>query len=245
MNTKTKISHAIWGVMLIAAAAFIILSKTGYVDDVGAVKIVFTVIFAGVAISNLINIEFFGTFLPIGIIFYMYKDRMGMENVSGWIILLIVILVSIGFSMIFNTFKKKRNCYFGNNQTYYTNHDNVEQEVIDGIEEGDLNIESKFASSIKYIKKSNFTYARIKNSFGSCDVHFEGSSIVNGQAGIDIDNSFGEMKLFIPREWRIKNQTTAAAGAVEEVNPAVAGEDAPILVINGGTHFGAVKIIHC
>ena len=246
---KHKLNTVIWGLMLIAAAAFIILSKTGYLEDVGAVKIVFTVIFGGIALTNLINLNFFGTFLPCGIIFYMYREYMGMENLSGWLILLIVVLVSIGFSLVFSGIKKKKySQYFGNNTANGDSDNVIDADYVmpEQFDSSDnINIDSKFASTIKYIKKENLSYAKVKNTFGSCDVHFEGSTLLNGTASLVLDNSFGETKIFVPIEWKVKNQVTVVAGAVTEQNASRGGENAPVLVLGGSVHFGEIKVIYC
>lgn len=50
---KKRTSSVMWGILLIAAAAFIVLSAFGFMHDVGVVSIIFTIVFAGIIISNI------------------------------------------------------------------------------------------------------------------------------------------------------------------------------------------------
>ena len=62
---KKRTSSVMWGILLIAAAAFIVLSAFGFMHDVGVVSIIFTIVFAGIIISNIPAWNFWGIFLPL------------------------------------------------------------------------------------------------------------------------------------------------------------------------------------
>lgn len=72
-------------------------------------------------------------------------------------------------------------------------------------------------------------------------VYFNSASIQNNYTSINIENNFGETKLFIPKEWHIQNNLEHIFATVNEYGISSDTSDI-ILDIKGETSFGAISI---
>lgn len=107
-----------WGLLFVAGAAFIILASLGYVRNVSAIKIIFTVVFAGIIISNIPYWNFWGIFIPLAGICIIYSETWGIQKLSPWPLVAIAVLLSAGFSLIFKSGGKKYNNQYYSSRNY-------------------------------------------------------------------------------------------------------------------------------
>lgn len=238
---KKRTSSVMWGILLIVAAAFIVLSAFGLMHDVGVVSIIFTVLFAGIIISNIPSWNFWGIFLPLAGICIIYSDAWGIQRLTPWPVVVIAILVSIGFTLIFKTGSRNRS-YNGNAAGGNTSGAGYRTEYIDQGVNNIVNCSTKFASAVKHIRMSNFERANISLSFGNMDVYFDGCGIPSGHAVIDVDGRFGSLVLYIPAGWKVDVQAATMAGRVSERNRASVSAGSPVVTLNGVMQFGSVEI---
>ena len=241
---KKRTSSIMWGILLIAGAAFIILSAMGYMQDVGVASVIFTIVFAGIIISNIPNWNFWGIFLPLAGICIIYADSWGIQKLSPWPLVVIALLLSGGFSLIFKTGRR-------NNYNNYNNYNaNPNQQASAGykaeyINQGVNNIANcttRFSSSVKYVRMENFERANINISFGSMEVYFDGCNIPSGHAIIDINAKFGSLVLYIPSAWKVELQAGTMMGRVNERNRAQIAPNSPVVAVNGVMQCGSVEI---
>ena len=103
---------------------------------------------------------------------------------------------------------------------------------------------TSFGECIKYVNTENFERANIKCSFGDVKVYFDNAKIPSGRADIYLDVSFGDVDLYIPRDWNVVNKTQAFFGDVDARMNNALNPDSPILTIHGNVSFGDAKIIY-
>ena len=139
---RARVKSIFWGILLIVTAAFVVMSYMGYIDAGNPIKIGFSVIFAGIMITSLIDLNFFGFFFPAALICIMFDDLWGIEKLTPWPVIGISILLTIGFSLIFKKRPQKK-CY-----NDYS--DNVVEEYADA-DDSVVNCEAKFNGVNKYI----------------------------------------------------------------------------------------------
>ena len=101
--------------------------------------------------------------------------------------------------------------------------------------------ENIFGSAIRYMDSDDFRRAHLENTFGSLTVYFDNAIIQGESAHVDIENTFGETVLYIPKEWKTVIQMEHAFGSVQEHGKPV-GSSQATLFLCGETNFGAVEI---
>ena len=231
-----KSSKVFWGLFFILAAVYVIVSKFGILPDVGVFSILITVFLIWMLIEGIKNVDFFGILFSIAFLCIVYDEPLGITALTPWTVLVAALLGSIGLSMIFGNYKKKKRLEQMSN--YSGGYAGSSSEQCTGEQ---LRVENNFGSAIRYINSDNFRSAQIENNFGSLSVYFDNAIIQSGSAVVNVENNFGETNLYIPKEWQINNQLDRSFGGINEVGRSV-GSSSTILMINGSANFGAINI---
>lgn len=224
-----------WGLLFILMAVLIIANQLGFMTGISMFEFVATVILGGIIIKSLKRINFWGILLPVAFICILFADEWNIEKFTPWPALLTACLLSLGLSLIF---KRK------NHWKYHIHHDNAfKNEVVNEIDSKEVNCSISFGESIKYIKSEDFQSASIKCSFGEAKVYFYDTLIPSGHADINIDVSFGDAILYIPKNWKVINEVHVFLGDFEE-RYRDRGGDLPVVTIRGNVSFGHAEIIY-
>ena len=73
-------------------------------------------------------------------------------------------------------------------------------------------------------------------------MHLEDAMIQTGSAVVDMQVSFGGVELYVPKEWKVVNNTTATLGGYSESGADSKDPMAPTLVLQGTIRFGGVDL---
>lgn len=229
-----KKRNIFWGSMLIIAALLIILSQFGFFVGTSIFEIVLTVFMISIIIVSIRKINFWGILFPLAIILIIYAEELNISEFTPWPALLTAFLISLGLSLLFN---RKGSIVININ-----GRDSFSSSVINEEDGKVVNCSTTFGECIKYVNSENFERANIKCSFGDVKVYFDNAKIPSGKAYIYMDVSFGDVDLFIPRSWKLVNETHAFFGDLDighnDISP-----DAPVVVLHGNVNFGDAKII--
>ncbi len=238
MKLNKNTEKIIWGVLFVLAALYIILGNF-IMPDIGIIKIVLTIFFIWVLIKGIIRMNFVEILFPIAFLFIIYDNILDFFNLSPFSILCAALLGSIGLSMIF----KKKPAYnnFNSSTSYSTAGASADNGNATSYTGDEVKFDNNFGTSIKYVTSDNFYSASLNNNFGSLTVYFDNAVIQSGHAQIDIDNTFGETKIFIPKEWKTENYLEHSFGNVK-ISGRMEGSSNNILTLNGETTFGEICI---
>lgn len=223
-----------WGFSLIFGAIFLIFSELGFLPDINVFSMLFTIFLMIVILKSTVKMEFSGILFPIAILCIMYDRELGIEAITPWTVLMAALLGSIGLSMIFpqkSHYKRDGSWNYG------------KYEKVDMADNGYVKIENSFGTLIKYVDTDMFVRADLKSSLGSMKVYFDKVQMQAESAIINVDASFAGIQIYIPKTWRVENQTRSSFGGVDEKNMSD-----PIttntIIITGNMSFSGVEIIH-
>jgi predicted membrane protein len=199
-----------WGLILILAGVFLVISKLGYFPDINVFSLLLTVFLVVVIVKSLLKTNFAGMLFPIAFICIIYDKQLGITEITPWTVLIAALLGSIGLSMIF-----RKNIKWVNNKH---NSENYKFEKIDIEDESHVKFKNSFGASTKYINTDKFEEADFNSSFGAMKVYFDNAIMSNGNATVRINACFSGIELYIPKTWRIDDKTNVFLGAVSEKN---------------------------
>jgi predicted membrane protein len=219
-----KKKSVFWGLLFILLGVYLIVSRLGLIPKLPVITIAFTVLFLYIIIRGVIKRNFFMIFLPAALIGCMYAEPWNITRITPWPLLIAALLVSIGLTMIFKDSRKK------------TEWKKVTQEDSSEI------MYNLFGEINKYVNDSSFSKAVIKNTFGQSNVYFNNAIIANNHAVVEVDNSFGEVDLYLPGTWRVDVQRECAFGVVQMHGNGNADVDAPLVQILANCSFGEINI---
>lgn len=230
-----KKSGLLWGILFILAAVLIILNQLGIFANINMFEIVATVFLFGIIIKSIIKINFWGILFPLALIAIIFAEELSITKFVPWPALLTALLLSIGLSLIFNRPKL--------GFIYTHSGDSFSSNVINEQDDSVIYCSTNFGENIKYVNTANFEKANIRCSFGETKIYFDNAQIPSGNADINLEVSFGEAQLFIPKTWKVVNNIHVFLGDIKEMNRNMA-EELPVVTLNGSVSLGDIKIIY-
>ena len=230
-----------WGLGFILAAVILVLDALGifapFLSIFGEISI--WAIIGGLlllcfAISQLISGNLGNFFVPVAFIFMIFEKNVacflnvGDENgniINNWLLLLVAILLSIGFSILFSGIKRKKRHRKHCREWHYDN--------------DTIRVRGSLGSSVKYIDCEGFKYEEIENDVGSYSVFFENTDKYKGGGVLSIENNVGRTVVTVPEGWNIISKIENNIGSVVLPKP---NPDGPTLTIIGENNLGSICI---
>ncbi|GHU63803.1 membrane protein [Clostridia bacterium] len=245
---KKSFSRVFWGILFLVAATAVILNQLGAIGDIklGLGTVVLGVILLVVLVSSIVNVFWFGIFFSLGFAFWLFRDELAaasgsaqIADMTGWGILGIALLLSIGFTLLFH---KRKPCADGRPASAFTG-EHFESRVSEA--DGDEVIDRiHFSSKIRYINTEDFKKAVIDCSFGAVKLFFDNAHIAGGKAVIELNLSFSAAELYIPKNWRLVDNLHRRGTGIEEKNHSILNDDSPIVALSGSSSFSGITIIY-
>lgn len=237
---KSKGRNIFWGVLLILAAAYLVVSQLGLLPEVSVMKVLMTMFCIALIIDGIRYLNFYQILFPIAFIGCIYDKVLGITRITPWTLLTAALLGSIGLTMLFGKKKHHYNVQWeGYNGTSGVNGNTGKSS--EQCNEEQVCCENNFGSAIRYVNSDNFKNAHLENNFGSMSIYFDNAIIQDGSAYVNVENNFGETNLYIPKEWKVQNNLDRAFGGVHEKGR-YEGTSNTILYINGSANFGVINI---
>ncbi|MEQ8155554.1 MAG: hypothetical protein ABRQ25_11825 [Clostridiaceae bacterium] len=224
-----------WGFFFLLSAIFVIASQPGAFGHVGFLSILATVLLAALFIESLIKLNFFGTFIPLAFLYIIYWEPLDLVYISPWLLIFAAILASIGFSILFGRHPEKPIHFHGGNDCFKKSNESTD--------DNNPYAKVKFGASSKYLHSDCLKSGQFTVSFGALEVFFDQAQLSSEGAEIFIDCSFGAVKLYVPRHWRVKDNIQASLGGMDNNSrSSQASENSPVLTITGSVQFGGIEI---
>lgn len=229
-----KKERVFWGIFFIMAAVFIIISKLGLLGNVNVLSLLLTVFIVACLIKSVMHKEVGGILFSLAFLCIVYAKPLGIEAITPWPVLGAALLGTIGASFLY----RPKADWFA-----YGSHHISGNEAVEIVKDAQIEFNTSFGGSIKYINSDDFQSAKLRCSFGSMKVYFDNAVIENGQATVQMDVSFAGVELYIPRGWKVINNVDASFGGIDEKNRNDAAST-PTLNLIGKVSFSGVEIIY-
>lgn len=229
-----KHKNIFWGLIFIFSAIFVLLSQLGFFYGINIVTVVMTVLLGAWLLSSIPRLEYFGILFSLAFLCILYSDVLNLDAITPWPVLAAAMFGGIGLTILFPKKHSKKT----EEWHYSENNENVEH-----MTGTDIRSSITFSGTTKYIDTDRFERGFFKCNFGSLKVFFDHAEIPSGHAEIVVDVSFGDVHLYIPKEWNVNNQITASFGDTKEVHK-VRNEGGPDVLIRGSVNFGDCKIFY-
>ncbi|MCR5268432.1 MAG: hypothetical protein K6E16_07945 [Lachnospiraceae bacterium] len=243
MNNVRKVCFSI---LLIVLAVCLVLWKLNVfslpvaVAGVSTWGLIVSAIMILIIIHSILDLHFGGIFIPLAVICIVFAVPLGITAITPWTVLIAAFLLTAAFDMLFSKHRIHRR-YDHVHGRHAAN--NFSSESYDD-ESGHVIHTTRFGTSTKYVRNEILQTADLSTQFGEMSVFFDGAKVPDGTVIINCQTSFGEMDIYIPKEWRVQNKVSVALGDCQDRcsgnNPA----DAEVTcVIAGSVSFGELKLM--
>lgn len=221
-------------VILILDALGVISPLISVVGSISAFEIIAGLLLIALIIERLFKGKVASIFFPLGFLFLLFEEniayicRLDNENIiDNWIVMLIALLLTIGFDVLFSSFKRSRQ------RKHFRG-------SVSSSSDGKF-AESNLGSSTVYIDCTGFSPAFVENNLGSCSVFFENIDSYKGGETLHVNNHLGSMDVNVPECWTVhvtvENNLGATFFPTEQES-----EDKKILYIVGENDLGSLRI---
>lgn len=230
----------LWGVFLIFAAVYLVVSNLGYLPAIGIWSFVFTVVCLSIIIASLKDVNIFGILLPLAVIATIFKEQLGIQQLVPWTVFIVAILASIGLELLLKNWKKNRKKK-KKNKFCTTSYGNKDVDASDETGEN-IELETSFNGLIKYIKSDNLKYVSLKSKFAGCKLYFDSACVPSNNVVVDIESSFSGIELYVPKNWTVLTTAEAHFGAVNIKDDDDTEKGSIVMTVQGETNFGAIDV---
>ena len=244
MNKRSR--SIVNGLLLIALAVCLVLWKLNVFNlpvvfaEVSTWGLIIAAFMVLIIIHSIVDLSFGGIFLPLAIIAIVFDKPLGIEAITPWIVLVAAFLLTIAFDMIFPKHGKHK--FKGHKMSKFAEDNHCENFTED--ENGYVMYSMRFGSATKYVRTPNLNQADLSASFGQMTVFFDGAQVPGKKVYIHCQVSFGELDLYIPKEWRVENKVSVSLGDCDDnigFNDKT-GDDQVVCVIDGSVSFGELEL---
>lgn len=220
----------LWGVLFLAGALALILSKLGYLGELRFWPVLFSIVLVVLFLDGIFK-RSIGQILFSAAFFIIVNDELlHLEALTPWTVLGAAFLGTIGLKLLFPRFGRRR---FGHGFTPVQSEERGKGEH--------LFYKNAFGGTVKYITWEIST-VDLDNSFGGMEIYFTDAVLKNGSAVINVHSSFGGVELYVPSSWRVEMRVAGAFSDEADIKGQNNPDGANVLYIEGTVSFGGLNI---
>lgn len=236
-----------YGLILIAIALLLILSQLGLITaQIGIWSILIGILAAALLVHGVAERSFFEIFCALGIGLVTFDEVLSLPEVSVWIVIIVVVLLSAGFECLFPR-RKRKNHHRANDEQWKSYEDENRtgeyQQVREESRDGHVCCYNRFGAAAKYISSDDLKGAELENSFGELKVYFDNAKITEPSIDIRVNNKFGSMVLYVPSAWNVVSDISVFLASAEHESR-FAASDGPKVNVGGSVTLGEVRIVY-
>ena len=230
-----KIRTFLWGCLLILAGVAIALVSTGAVSlpvELPIGRMIPGVFILILFVNGLAKLNFTEAMLMLGFEVMLFEKQIGVlfgkggeEWISNWTVFFVSLLIGIGLDMIFKSAAQR-----------------LRRRRSKGFEI----FHRTFGDQLKYVDASKLKKQYFRNTFGDCEIRFENSDVYDGGGELTVENSFGDMNIYVPADWVVDVSVGNSFGDLvvdKELTTPYADNSGKVLIIKGTNRFGDMCVI--
>lgn len=247
---KASFGRILWGLGLLAAAAFLVLDQLHLMPlELGFWAIFWTVVFGATLITSLINKSLGGSIFSLAFLLIIYAKPLHIESIVPWTVLLAAFLIWGGLRLIFK--KSWKPTVIINGEKVNANWsdlkaphkfeaEHVFSDTSSSDNDDNIVISEKLSSTSRYVHSQHLETVTVNVSMGDVNVYLDSAKPAGDEVLANINMSMGDINIYIPTSWRVDDQLEHKFGdfTIDGDQPA----EGPTLVLQGRANMGDVTI---
>lgn len=247
---KASFGRVLWGLGLLAAAAFLVLDQLHLMPlELGFWAIFWTVVFGATLITSLVNKSLGGSIFSIAFLLIIYAKPLHIEQIVPWTVLLAAFLIWGGLRLIFK--KSWKPTVIINGEKVDANWSDLKvphkfkaEHVFSDTTSSDsgdnIVISEKMSSTARYVHSQHLETVTVNVSMGDVDVYLDSAKPAGDEVIANINMSMGDLNFYIPTSWRVDNRLER-----KFVDFTIDGDqptNGPTLVLQGRANMGDITV---
>ena len=198
---KASFGRVLWGLGLLAAAAFLVLDQLHLMPlELGFWAIFWTVVFGATLITSLVNKSLGGSIFSIAFLLIIYAKPLHIERIVPWTVLLAAFLIWGGLRLIFK--KSWRPTVIINGEKVNANWSDLKaphkfkaEHVFSDTSSSDngdnIVISEKMSSTSRYVHSQHLETVTVNVSMGDVNVYLDSAKPAGDEVVANINMSMG------------------------------------------------------
>lgn len=231
-----------WGIFFVLGAGILIASQMDWLSNYhfDTFTTIATLFLAAILIKSIIYISVFGTIFALAFLGILYAEPLGISSLVPWTLLGAALLLSIGLSLIIRPHGIHHHHHW---HTHAHGAWRQPEAITTTADPSYVNVQVSMSSSIRYVQSTNFKRANIYAYLANVKVYFDGTTIQDEAATINIDGDLSGIELYLPKEWNLTIQTGNFLSSTEE-NGLPSTKEGPSINLMGNLHLSNLTIIY-
>ena len=235
---RTRHSNLIWGTFLLLGAVFILLNQFNSFADIGIGSIVIGVLSLIFLAQCIVDARFAAIPIPLAVLYITFQTPLALPYIRPWTLILASVFAALGLSIIFP--KKYWHGKAPRNPSWTKTSSRMRTEY--GDNDNNPSISVNFGAVSRHLRANSLESAQLYCNFGALEVFFDQVELNPNGAEAVLNCSFGAIKLYIPKHWRVINQLNCSLGGVDTDTNFTPADNAPQLTLNGSVSLGGVEV---
>lgn len=251
-----RLSKRLFGVLLIGIATLMLMDLMGYSMPVKGWDLVLLVLAVYLMLDGIAHrrIRFGKLIIALTLAVIVFKEYLNLATADNWSIFWVGVLFALGVSVLTDGFRYRRSYRtfrFSTDEHAKTERFRREDdEMIDVVgsdeeenDSGRFYYDITFNNAVKYVYAQHLTSGHAEATFGELSIYLDQAGLAKQGAVIKCDSTFGQINLYIPKDWRVQNDLSATFGSVTEKGHAK-GDSGPLLLLKGDATFGGIRLYY-
>lgn len=215
------------GVLLLIAAAALLLEKLDIISftvfkDIGIFKLILALFFILAVIDRLVNGAFADIPIPLALLCIIFSKPLGLEAITPWPVLIVALLIEVALVLLLPgqksliSYQRTSAATIGSTQ----------------LEGEDVSYGTVLGSGVKYVISDSLNTITLKVTLGDMDIFVDQAKLKSDTLNININQHFGTLHLYIPRDWEIDNRLHSKFSDIGEDGEAATDPSATV-ILNG------------
>ncbi len=218
------------------ATVVLIASQLVPFGSIGFWPLLGAILLVAVIVQLIMSRAAWGMFVPLALLYMIFQAPLKLPFLQPWILVVAGILLTIGFGILFHKRPRHTGSY---------SHGGCRPEGTaceDTSDENRPSINVSFSGTTRYLRAGALEYANLSCSFGSLEVYFDQVQISPNGAEIFVDCKFGNIELYVPKNWQVSNGTHAGMGSLSFTGTPYHEASSPHVTVSGNISMAGVEV---
>jgi len=240
---KIRYSNLVWGTFFLLVAAFLLVNQFNNFMEIGIGSIIVSFLSIAFIVQCIAHLSFAPLPIPVAVLYIIFQTPLGLPDIPVKTLILASVIASIGLAIILprkNWFNKYKHKHYNKPENHF------QQPCTENLSnDNNPSVKVNFGAVSRRLHADSLETAQLYCNFGALEVFFDNAVPCPNGAVVDINCSFGAVKLIIPKNWRIIDRLNCSLGGVDiDKNFSDLGENAPKITLTGSVSLGGIEVRH-
>ena len=237
---KNGFSKLIWGTFLLLAAAFVLFNQFNDFANLGIGSIIAAVLSLVFLVQCLADRNFALLPIPLAVLYIIFRTPLALPHIQTRTVILSSVLASIGLAVLLP--HKYRRCHHEFKHFAKTG-DQQQVNAESSNNDNNPSVSVNFGAISRRLYADSLETVQLYCNFGAMEIFFDQAELNPNGAEAAINCSFGAIKLFLPKHWRVIDKLNCSLGGVDMDKRFTASEEnAPQLTLSGSVSLGGIEV---